>query len=199
MDYNTKKQIIARASDAFARYGVKGTTMQFLAESLHISKRTLYAYFPDKYVLLTECVRLACASSLRTIRGRTASADGLEVLLRTVDSVYKLLTLSSPAFRGEFVRIRSVRTLFDEYYRIPLQQQVEEWALRARNQGLISPEFDPQQLFTLFEGLLIAAVREASPAWGRRAFFDEVFRLCLAGICTERGREQLNKRISNNR
>ncbi len=199
MDNNTKKQIIDRASDAFARYGVKGTTMQFLAESLHISKRTLYAYFPDKYLLLTECVRRACMANLRAIRARTASVDGLEALWRTADSVYKLLTEPSPFFRAEFARVRSVRTLFNECYRTPLLHLVKELVLRAQTQGLISPKIDPSQLFTLFEELLVAAAREVSPAWSRREFFDRVFELCLLGICTGQGRERLNERISNNR
>ena len=36
MGHNTKKQIIIEATEAFARYGVKGTTMQYLSETLHI-------------------------------------------------------------------------------------------------------------------------------------------------------------------
>lgn len=195
MDNHLKMQIITGASDAFARYGVKGTTMQFLAESLHVSKRTLYVYFPDKNILLAECVRQACMANLRAIRTRTASADGLEALWCTADSAYKLLTRPAPAFRIEFARVRSIRTLLDECYWSPLMQLVERLILRARAQGLISPKVDPQQLFTLFEGLLVAAAREVSPAWSRREFFDSVFGLCLAGICTEQGRKRLNERI----
>lgn len=190
--------IVAEATESFAKYGVKGTTMQLLAESLHISKRTLYECFPDKTALLTECVRQAVTLNLRVIRTRTAHSDGLDALLRTLDSVYRLLTTPYPAFRAEIIRMRNVRTTLDERYRAPLQEIVEQHVLQARTEGLLLPDTQPQQLFQLFEGLLAAAAGEASEAWSRSGFFETTVRLCLSGLCTEQGRERLKNQKTKN-
>lgn len=193
MNNNTKKQIIDRASDAFARYGVTGTIMQPLAESLHVSKRTLYAYFPGKCLLPTACVRRACMTSLRAIRARTGPIDGFEALWRTAGCVYKLLTEPSPAFRAEFARVHCACMLFNECCRTPLLQFAKELILRVQSQGLISPKADLSQPFTLFGGP-VAAAREVSPAWSLHKFFDRAFELRLSGICIGQGRERMKKR-----
>lgn len=191
VDRNTRKLIVAEATESFAKYGIKGTTMQLLAESLHISKRTLYECFPDKTTLLTECVRQAVALNLRVIRTRTAHTDGLNALLHTLDSVYRLLTAPYPSFRLEIIRQRNVRTMLNERYRTSLQEIVEQQVLQARTEGLFLPDTSAQGLFQLFEGLLTAAAGEPSDAWSHREFFDATVWLCLSGLCTEQGRERL--------
>lgn len=194
MDQNTKKQIIIESTEAFARYGVKGTTMQYLSEMLHISKRTLYGYFPDKITLLHECVRHSVMSSLCRIRIGVASQRSLDALLYVIDSAYELLTVPYPSFRSEIIRYIEVRRLLDDYYRIPLSDIVETQICRAQEEGVLPPWIEARTFFLLFEGLLVAAVREPSRSWSRREFFDEVVTASLSGLCTERGRQYLKNR-----
>jgi AcrR family transcriptional regulator len=47
--------IIHCASTNFKKYGAKKTTVDEIASSLHMSKRTLYTYFPSKEAILREC------------------------------------------------------------------------------------------------------------------------------------------------
>ena len=47
-----RRKIIETAADCFLKYGIKNTTMDFVSEVLHISKRTLYQFFPSKCDLL---------------------------------------------------------------------------------------------------------------------------------------------------
>ena len=51
-----KDQLILIASNAFANYGIKTVTMDEIAASAGISKRTLYQLFKDKEALLRECI-----------------------------------------------------------------------------------------------------------------------------------------------
>ena len=51
-----RERIVATAIDAFAKYGIKTITMDDIANTLSISKRTLYEIFQDKESLLMECV-----------------------------------------------------------------------------------------------------------------------------------------------
>lgn len=52
-----RERIIVTAMDAFTKNGIKGITMDDIANSLSISKRTLYETFEDKEELLAECVK----------------------------------------------------------------------------------------------------------------------------------------------
>ncbi len=51
-----KDRIIETASEAFTAHGIKSITMDDIAASLGISKRTLYEVFRDKESLLTQCI-----------------------------------------------------------------------------------------------------------------------------------------------
>lgn len=51
-----KDRIIETALEAFTTHGIKSVTMDDIAASLGISKRTLYEVFQDKESLLTECI-----------------------------------------------------------------------------------------------------------------------------------------------
>lgn len=51
---NDKGQILLTAFDLFSQYGIKKVSMDDIARSLRISKRTLYEYFTDKETLLVQ-------------------------------------------------------------------------------------------------------------------------------------------------
>ena len=52
----TKKKIVESAIDLFNKRGFKGITMDDVASSIHISKRTLYEIFASKRELVLECM-----------------------------------------------------------------------------------------------------------------------------------------------
>lgn len=51
-----RERIIAAATEAFTKEGIKCITMDDIAAALGISKRTLYEVFADKETLLRECI-----------------------------------------------------------------------------------------------------------------------------------------------
>lgn len=53
---DTKQRIIEQASGMFFKYGIRGITMDEIAESLGMSKRTVYESFSNKEELLQECI-----------------------------------------------------------------------------------------------------------------------------------------------
>ena len=52
-----KERIIERAMQAFKTHGIKCITMDDIAASMGISKRTLYEVFANKEMLLEDCIR----------------------------------------------------------------------------------------------------------------------------------------------
>lgn len=51
-----RDRIIVKATEAFTLHGIKSITMDDIATSLGISKRTLYEVFEDKETLLREVI-----------------------------------------------------------------------------------------------------------------------------------------------
>ena len=78
-----KDKIIGTAVGLFEQRGIKRVTMDDIASSLGISKRTLYEVFADKETLLVECVRRGQEETdcyLKQVRDN--SDNVLEVLLK---------------------------------------------------------------------------------------------------------------------
>lgn len=78
-----KGRIIDTALKAFSEHGIKSITMDDIAASLGISKRTLYEVFQDKETLLAQCILKEQQETHLFIKGVIAtSANVMEVLLK---------------------------------------------------------------------------------------------------------------------
>ena len=83
-----KDRIVRAAEECFVEYGIKGTTMERIAEKMHVSKRTLYELFGDKESLLYlalehwfECKRL------ERIRVSADAENVLEAMFRVLGCI----------------------------------------------------------------------------------------------------------------
>ncbi len=76
-----RERIIDTAVQAFSAHGIKSITMDDIAASLGISKRTLYEVFSDKETLLEECI----------LKGQKEEDEFLKQVLATSGNVLKVL------------------------------------------------------------------------------------------------------------
>ncbi len=102
-----RERILHSAAELFAAHGIKGITMDQIAASLVISKRTLYEIFSDKEELLKECL-LKHQEEMHAYVTEVfnSSANVLEVIL-------KLYQRSIEEFH------RTNRRFFDDIKRYP--------------------------------------------------------------------------------
>lgn len=78
-----RERIVETAVEAFTKHGIKCITMDDIATSLGISKRTLYEVFSDKEALLEECILKKQEESDAFLKEVLASSKNvLEVLLK---------------------------------------------------------------------------------------------------------------------
>ena len=78
-----KSRVVSVAMQAFAADGIRSITMDDIAASFGISKRTLYEVFTDKETLLIECVRRGQAEADEYLKQVRDNSDNvLEVLLK---------------------------------------------------------------------------------------------------------------------
>lgn len=76
-----RERIVGTAVTSFSTHGIKSITMDDIAASLSISKRTLYEIFPDKESLLEECI----------LKGRREADDFVKGVLATSSNVLEVL------------------------------------------------------------------------------------------------------------
>lgn len=95
-----RERIIQTAVQSFCTHGIKSITMDDIAASLGISKRTLYEVFADKESLLEECILKGQKDGDEFVRGVLAtSSNVLEVLLRCYQwSIEKFHTTNKKFF-----------------------------------------------------------------------------------------------------
>lgn len=127
-----KERIVAKAEAAFSAHGIKTVTMDEIATSLGISKRTLYEIFADKESLLQECILRDQATATAYTRQLAQQADNvLEILLGI--------------FMRSIERYHTVnRRFFDDIKKYPKafqlivrqRQQHSDEALRFFHQGV---------------------------------------------------------------
>lgn len=76
-----RERIIETAVEAFTIHGIKSIMMDDIANSLGISKRTLYEVFSDKETLLEECI----------LRGQKEADEFVKEVLATAENVLEVL------------------------------------------------------------------------------------------------------------
>lgn len=101
-----RKRVVNTAIKMFNEYGCKAVTMDSLATTLHISKRTLYELFDNKESLMLECISEVY---------RTIGVERMEIIKKTEESFLMALYIT----RNETTQcLRYARILKDaeQYY-----------------------------------------------------------------------------------
>jgi AcrR family transcriptional regulator len=98
MDYRQK--IIEQASELFRMYGIRAVTMDMLAGSMGISKRTIYEVFHDKNELLQGVLKwMGCRQKDMIAKVMNDSDNVIEATFKMLDNMKKHFQNMSPAFQ----------------------------------------------------------------------------------------------------
>ncbi len=104
-----RERIVELALDSFATHGIKSITMDEIATTLGISKRTLYEVFPDKETLLLECLKKAQSEGWIV---KVAVNDPAELEIRLTEAMDD--DLGSPlAIAALFDWVRIINQFYD--------------------------------------------------------------------------------------
>ncbi len=187
-----RRRIIGAAAECFLKYGIKNTSMNFISEILHISKRTLYQSFPSKRDLLKACVTFRLETSRRRIEGRCDSAGPIEAIVCMNYGAYAFSRMFYPAFRKDIPKYPDALVLFEEEYRTPLCKMCYGHFEEAKRMRLIQPESNFEFAFQFFEKTLLTVPSGDGDENRQAEIYTNAILTYLAGICTGEGRERLN-------
>lgn len=97
-EINTKDRIRHKANELFMRYGLRSVSMDDIANSLGISKKTIYQFFADKNELVDAVLEETLTDNKKNCdRNRTTSSNAVEEIFLTMDTVEQIFRHMHPS------------------------------------------------------------------------------------------------------
>ena len=187
----TKEEIIHATQELIARNGIRAVRVDEIAQTLGISKRTLYEMFADKNDLVGACLDYMSHQQRKRIVACSKRRGGnpLQKVLKLANEYMDNLYTVDPRFLSD---IRH-KIIFAEHYdehREFWHREITRWLEASRDEELLLPEIDApafadRLMNTLYELRLTGTVRE------------ELYLFCrtiLRGAATRKGIELIDRR-----
>jgi len=97
-EINTKDRIRQKADELFMRYGLRSVSMDDIANSLGISKKTIYQFFADKNELVDAVLEETLSYNKQNCdRNRTGSTNAVDEIFLSMDVVEQLFRNMHPS------------------------------------------------------------------------------------------------------
>lgn len=187
----TKEEIIRTTQEFITRNGIRAVRVDEIAQTLGISKRTLYEMFNDKNDLIGACLDAMSQQQQERIAAcrRRRSGNPLQKTIRLMNEYIENLYQVDKSFLTDLRR----KVIFAEHYDEHREFWIKELTLlldTCRKQELLLPEIDApafanQLLVTLLDLRLNGTSREEISLFCRTI---------LRGAATRQGIELIDRR-----
>jgi AcrR family transcriptional regulator len=198
---STKDRLIAHSATLFAKNGCKAITMDDIANSMGISKRTIYEIFTDKKALLESCLRYFFEHRELDLKQILQSSDNLIV------AIFKLLENTSKLFfQLQFNFFNDIQKYYPDTYnntvRVYKQQFIENTDKLLQKgiiDGIVRKEVNPAIMAVfLNEAFVLILQKEIFTDYDFNK--KEAMHACMScitrGMFTEKGMQLLDKHIN---
>ena len=187
----TREEIIRTTQEFIARNGIRAVRVDEIAQTLGISKRTLYEMFADKNDLIGACLDAMQTQQQERIVAcrKRRSGNPLQKTVRLMNEYIENLYRVDHSFLSDLRR----KVIFAEHY----DEQREFWHKElvlhldnCRKQELLLPEIDA----TAFADQLIGALFDLRLNGASQEEVSLFCRTILRGAATRRGIELIDRR-----
>jgi len=196
--HETAERILARAHDLFMQYGLRSVSMDDIASSLGMSKKTIYQYYADKDQLVDAVIGTLLAHNQTCCSAHRATAEN------AVHEVFKGMEFTNQVFRKMnssvlFDMQKYHPVSFEKFLRHKnefLYRFVLENLKRGVKEELYRPEIHPELLARYrVESMLIPF----QPHFTQMVHLNlaeiqrEIFLLFLYGVVNQKGHKLILK------
>lgn len=187
----TREEIIRTTQEFIARNGIRAVRVDEIAQTLGISKRTLYEMFADKNDLIGACLDAMQTQQQERIVAcrKRRSGNPLQKTVRLMNEYIENLYRVDHSFLSDLRR----KVIFAEHY----DEQREFWHKElvlhldnCRKQELLLPEIDA----TAFADQLIGALFDLRLNGASQEEVSLFCRTILRGAATRQGIELIDRR-----
>ena len=198
-----RDKILDKANDLFLNLGFKSVTMDEIASSLGVSKKTIYKYFKNK----TELVGAATEHTFCTI------SDGIDKICalkeNPIDELFDIKKFvmshlkdekSSPQYQLQKYYPKIYASLKQKQFEV-MQGCVIENLKYGIELGIYRENIDIEFISRIyFNGLIGIKDKDLFPLnnYSMVTLMNYYYEYHLRGICTEKGLQQLENQLINN-
>ncbi|MFW5706574.1 MAG: TetR/AcrR family transcriptional regulator [Bacteroidota bacterium] len=199
-----RNRIIEQASQMFTRYGIRSITMDEIAESLGISKRTLYESFSNKEELLKECIEFQYQENVKIRDGILAENpnDPLEIIHQHFRQLLIFLNNLNPSYLNDLKKYHS--NLFLSHITDKQNDNIAFTRLmihKGIEKGLFRSEADPEIMSVFIHTVMqIITTEEIFPEtrFARAEVVRQILLNFIRGLATENGLKQIDEKFNQN-
>ena len=185
-----RKRIVEGAVELYTKEGIKSVTMDDVANSLGMSKRTIYENFRDKSTLVYECVKAIMARHEARMREHERQADNvLELMMFGFSEMQNIFKNYNSRFFSDLKLFKMPEEYFTRK-RVEHEFRTEQLLLRGVEQGLIRGEVKNARHAQLFNHVIENSLKtfvEDNPDISFYTAISELVNIMLRGICTDKG------------
>lgn len=195
-----KEQIISTALELFSQYGIKSVSMDDIARSMSISKRTLYSHFDDKEALLLEALTRRNRHMIEFMKQlERENHTTIDTIMLFHDELLKRPVWFSKKFYEDMKKYpKAMQQLEDERaFFTPKCLQIFQQGIK---EGVFQSEVNLEIVTLLAKEQL--KMRHPSKTFSNHSnseIFTTVLITFLRGISTDKGREILDTWIRKRR
>ena len=186
--------VIEASMKAFALHGVRAVKMDDVAQSLSISKRTIYEMFGNKEQLLIEVLKTYKAAKEKELNEKAANCQNvIELLFYAYYQKINTFKKTNPVFYSDLTKYPLVIELLQKD-REEARQNYYEFLRRGISEGVFREDLHLDLIARLLDSVTSAMM---NGELYRQYPIEDVFRniafVSIRGICTRKGLDIFDK------
>ncbi|HKB85013.1 MAG TPA: TetR/AcrR family transcriptional regulator [Ignavibacteriaceae bacterium] len=191
-----KERILSQSEQLFLQFGYSKVTMDEIAASLGMSKKTLYKFFPGKEALVKEMITTMKCSIDDHIESvwTNEEMDFMDKLKSVMNFIGKQTTkLHGPLLEDLHKNIPEVWKEIHDFRKTNAVKRFTTFINEGTEKGVFRKDID-RQLIVLFylhaiQGMINPETLSQLP-YSANQVFDAIIRIIFEGILTEEGRKE---------
>ncbi|MEM1321710.1 MAG: TetR/AcrR family transcriptional regulator [Bacteroidota bacterium] len=198
----SKQQLFTQVENLFMRYGIKSVTMDDVARSLGISKKTLYQFVENKADLLQKICHQHILEEKKAMDAiMMASKDAVHEILGIARYVTELLRKTSPTMVYDMRKYyRDTWQLMESLHQQHIYQVIKSNLERGISEGYYREGLNADIVAKLYVGKTSLVVDEALfpiREYNMEILFREYIRYHIHGVASKKGMKLLEKYTKN--
>ncbi len=192
-----REKIAATALKEFRSKGIKGVKMDDIAQSLSISKRTLYEIYETKEGLLLEVLKQEEEKNKAYLAdfARRVNHNVIDVIMEFYQMKMKVLSDINPAFLYDLRRSKRLNAFLEKHQKESNSKAVEFYQ-RGVSQGYFREDVEFLLIISMCNISITHIMLDRSyKEYNLKTIFRNIIMLLFRGICTEKGVREIDKRM----
>ncbi|MFT4664873.1 MAG: AcrR family transcriptional regulator [Polaribacter sp.] len=197
----TKKKILLAIEQLFMKYGIKSVTMDDIARSLGMSKKTLYQYVDNKANLIHKVMEQHIETELEAMAQiRSESKDAIDEMLGISKHVTQMLREMSPTTVYDMHKYyRKTWDMVEAFHQEHIYEFIKINLEKGVKEGLYRKDFDPDIIAKFYVAKTLLVVdEEIFPLrnYNKEKLFNAFLEYHIHGVASAKGLKKLEQYLS---